>query len=183
MRLFIAIRPTSEVGLDDVRQRLVVVQPGARMVPKENLHLTMAFLGELAQECIQSLVGALDEALIGAKVFRLKLCGLGAFPSVSNPRVVWCGVEENVSLQTLHQSITAGLESVRVKTDEKAFHPHVTIARLRTGEGTERLRQLLHTDKTTPFEEWRCGGVQLMSSTPMPQGPQYQVLHRFAFKE
>lgn len=118
---------------EDAKDRLLAVQPptipGVRLIRRQELHLTLHFLGEVAAHD----EGRLREALSNVKAyaFPITIQGIGQFPPEGEPQVLWAGVETNPSLIALHHSIgTALAEAIRFQPEERPYSPHVTLARL-----------------------------------------------------
>lgn len=126
-RLFIAIDLPDDVKAE--LGRLRVELPGVRWVPPSQLHLTLAFLGDVPGERLAGLTGRL--AAIKASSFRLRLGGLGCFPHRRNPRVLWVGVEPEPLLVSLAQRVRDGLAECGIALEERPFAPHITLARIR----------------------------------------------------
>jgi 2'-5' RNA ligase len=101
----------------------------ARRVPREQLHLTLRFIGEADETMFQAIKGALSG--INGVSFSLTLKGVGHFPPGRHPRVLWIGMEESEPLRGLQQEVELALISVGVHPEERKFSPHITIARLR----------------------------------------------------
>jgi 2'-5' RNA ligase len=106
---------------------------GARWVPKENLHMTLAFLGRVEDERVGEISAAVAAALPGHVDFAVRLGELGAFPSVKRARVVWAGLDDPTGgLAGLADSVSGRLEPLGFPREARAFRPHVTLARLKT---------------------------------------------------
>lgn len=127
MRLFIAIELPDEVKrlLDRLRSDI----PGARWVPAEQLHLTLAFLGEVDEESMKRLTGEL--AGIQAPGFDLRFSGTGCFPDRRRPRVLWVGLQPEPLLSSLASLVRKAVLSCDIPQEERPFSAHVTLARLR----------------------------------------------------
>ncbi len=105
---------------------------GARWVPAENLHLTLAFLGRVEEERIGGVSAAIGAAVRDHVDFTVRLGELGAFPSVKRARVVWAGLDDPTGgLTGLADSIGDGLVPLGFPREARAFRPHMTIARLK----------------------------------------------------
>ncbi len=130
MRLFTALALP-----DPVAQSLLSMQagvPGARWQKREQLHLTLRFIGEVDGRD----AAAIDDALatISVPAFTLELKGVGSFGG-KIPRDLWAGVKPNEALNHLHRKIESALQRIGAETDRRKFTPHVTLARLK---GTPR---------------------------------------------
>jgi 2'-5' RNA ligase len=130
-RLFVAIRPPAFV-----RQLLRAAMggiSGARWQSDDQLHLTLRFIGEVDRH----LAGDIHAALGGVHhdSFELALNGIGHFDRRGFPDAVWAGVAPHEQVKALHKKVDAALLRVGVAPDERAFLPHITIARLNRGAG------------------------------------------------
>lgn len=127
-RLFVAIDPPDEVknALDGVVGRDL---PGARRVPREQLHLTLRFIGDADEQMFQAVKNEL--ARVRGAPFSLTIKGAGHFPPKREPRVLWVGMEESGLLRDLQKRIEQSLISAGIAADGRRFSPHITIARLR----------------------------------------------------
>ena len=134
IRCFIAI----EIP-EPIQNRLVRIQEMLRKqiqkaswVKPGNIHLTLKFLGDIAPDDLGSIGRALEAATNGHHSFSLQIGGVGAFPTLARPRVIWVGVKtgsERVS--SLAQDINSALNNRGFAVDTKKFNPHLTIGRLK----------------------------------------------------
>ncbi len=100
------------------------------MTPEHNLHLTLAFLGEIPEQNVPAADSALHGLSIGESSGSLELGEIGAFPRNGDPRVVWIGVTSGASLvEDLHGTIVSVLEERGLPFDGKPFKPHLTVGR------------------------------------------------------
>jgi len=174
VRLFIAVNLP-----DDLRGKLVSVQEklpkqGLKLVEPENLHMTLKFLGEVREDAVDEIGRAMAEAVAGQIPFEVEVAGLGAFPDLRRPRVVWAGVtrgrQEVVSLQA---KLEDALQPLRFQR-ERDFHPHVTLARVKQPAAARAIADLVHETKSTVFGSFVVREVDLMKSTLTPRGPIYE---------
>lgn len=130
MRLFIAINFN-----DSIKKKLQEIIEDLRRESKrgsfsriENLHLTLAFLGEIEEERVANLISIMDE--IAAEPFKLQLSHLGAFNRKgSSESLYWCGIKHNKVLYKVQEKLAAMLKENDFKLDYKPFRPHITLAR------------------------------------------------------
>lgn len=118
---------------EDVADRLLALQaklPGALWRPRENLHLTLSFFGDVAEPVADDLDAALDEAAARIPPFELSLKGAGAFGG-AEPHALWAGVAKSEPLERLAAACVKAARTVRVKPDGRKYAPHVTLAYLR----------------------------------------------------
>lgn len=133
MRLFVAVALAPDVARR-VAETLPDV-PGARRAPAEQLHLTLAFIGQVDAARLPDAGAALERAVRGHGPIDVALGRLGRFPDRGAPHTIWIGVERGAAeLSALAASVRAALAAVRVPFDAKPFRPHITVARLRDGD-------------------------------------------------
>jgi len=133
MRLFVAIELP-----DQLKARLAAMRTeiaGARWVAAEQLHLTLAFLGEVAQERLEALCATLAE--VRQAPFELHFDKLGCFSHHRNPRVLWIGFEQQPALLQLAEQINRAVISCGIPLEERPFNAHITLARLKQTAGGE----------------------------------------------
>lgn len=135
LRLFIAASLPSELitRLDrDILTAPELRKSGLRPVPAQNLHLTLHFIGETPETKLPEIDAALDRAVGGIAVFRVRLVGGGCFPNRRSPRVFWIGIDSEASqaLGSLAKTVKNELRKAGIGGDPKPFRPHLTIARV-----------------------------------------------------
>ncbi len=144
----------------------------------ENLHLTLKFLGEIEESRVEALSKAAGRAASDSRRFTLKLEGAGAFPRRGGPRVLWLGVADSSGgLARLQSRLEDECEREGFQREERPFHPHLTLARLRAPQGTRALAQL---HQETGFEplEFPITELVVMLSELGPGGSRYTPLSR-----
>lgn len=177
-RLFIALELP-----EDSREALAAVAtplPGARWLAAEQLHLTLAFLGNVDVETEQRLRHCL--ALIRVPSFGLRLHGVGVFGG-RRPTVIWAGVEpDHEGLLTLHRQVHRTLEAVPITVDAARFRPHITLARLKEVPH-HMLRPWLRTIQTRDFGVAGCRHFSLFASTLGPAGAVHDLVERYTLTD
>lgn len=184
IRTFIAVELPAEVrGLAArLQQTLAESGAGVRWVAKDNIHLTMKFLGEIEDVQVPAVCRAVQQVAASSCAFEVEISGVGAFPSGDRPRTLWVGVEGGTAeLVALHERLDAALAELGYRPEERRFSPHVTIGRLRNGRDARRLADVL-----AQKADWKAGEVQveelvIMASELTPQGPHYTVMGRSVF--
>ena len=126
-RLFVAIEISDPVK--DVLSRLQTGLKGAKWVSRENLHLTIRFLGDVSENEVEDIDAALRE--IRYKPFSLEFQGLDVFSSGERVRSLWIGISSKVEIAYLKKRVDGTLFRVGVRPDTRKYVPHVTLARLR----------------------------------------------------
>jgi len=134
MRLFVAVNlPAAEQGrIRDATERLRDTALPFRWIAPEALHLTLSFLGEVAEQRMDELMTALGAVAIRHNPFAIRLAGIGAFPGLRRPRVLWLGVADDGSLARLQSHTAAALEPLGFPREQRAYNPHLTLARARS---------------------------------------------------
>lgn len=136
VRVFIAVPLDPELrdAAAGLRRWLNSTADQLRWLPPGNLHLTLKFLGEIAEERLTKVAEAVREVARRSRRFTITLTGAGAFPSARRPQVVWVGVTEGSDpLVALARDLDAALHRVKFPRERRPFRPHLTVARARHG--------------------------------------------------
>ncbi|MGD6992600.1 RNA 2',3'-cyclic phosphodiesterase [Sutcliffiella horikoshii] len=110
--------------------------PFTRWVHPEDLHITLAFLGDLEEGQKEKLISLLSKVALNHQRFSLGLSELGTFGNPQSPRIFWYGIEKSMELNLLRNSVYDACEMVGLQLDSRPFHPHITIARKWKGPGS-----------------------------------------------
>jgi RNA 2',3'-cyclic 3'-phosphodiesterase len=184
--LFLAVPLSDSVRsrLEEAKAELRVAAPLATQSRLDAIHLTLHFLGQVDSSRVDHIAEGLARAIEPFASFELRVTGVGAFPSPARPRVLWAGVAGQDEGQLLRiQHATAGpLRSVGIEMEERAYKPHLTLARLRRdprpGERaslSEWMDRWLEKD----FGTFRVDAVHLMRSELSARPPRYSALKTF----
>lgn len=179
MRLFLAINLDDAVRRDvhHATATLRDAMPSAKWVEEHRLHLTLKFLGEQPEAAAARVAGAMTDVAVRHRELAVLLGGVGAFPNLRRPRVVWMGVAQEPRLELLHHDVEVACEALGHELDGRPFRPHLTLARLRDRPGEEEARALARAAKRIAFEE-EVGvrSIDLMSSEQTEAGPAYRLV-------
>ncbi len=184
VRTFIALDVPAELkGRIETLQGMLRGVRGARVAwtRSEGIHLTLKFLGDVPRDRIEAVVDAVGEATGGFDPIRLITTGLGSFPNLKRPRVLWLGVDGGERLLRLQARVEASLEGLGFPREGKRFHPHLTVGRVKALDRGSELMQLFtggEIDETV----WEAGEVRVMSSRLRPTSAEYSVLAVCPFK-
>jgi len=126
MRLFVGIAIPEDIG--EMLWSLTGGLPGAHWMPPETYHLTLRFLGEAGRPQAEELDAML--ATIQMPAFEIALAGIDYFGTASRPRVLWAGADPSLALHRLARRVNRAARQAEFPADNRAFTPHVTIARL-----------------------------------------------------
>jgi RNA 2',3'-cyclic 3'-phosphodiesterase len=181
VRLFVALTPPPEVqravweAFAPLRDRDWPVT----WVPPDGIHLTLKFLGDVADERLTELRAALADAVRGARVVTLAVSCAGACPDAHRPRVFWAGVLPDPAIELLADRAARAFGPLGFPPEGRAFRPHLTLGRVarraRPGDlaGAGPALAALRVDTAGLLE-----GVDLMHSVLRPGGAVYHQVHR-----
>ena len=184
-RLFIALELPEPLGrLIEAEQRaLEATHPPVKWVAAGGCHLTLQFLGEVETTRIDGLKAALREAGRGVAPFSIRLEGLGAFPSLRRPRVIWAGLEGELEpLARLQRRVIDATRPLGFQSETRPFQPHLTLGRVREGaarDAVARLGEAVGSRAFAPGEPWSVSTFALVRSELRPTGARYTVLEHF----
>jgi 2'-5' RNA ligase len=178
-RAFVAIAPPERV-LDAVGEAVsrVAVPDGWRWTPREQWHLTLLFLGAVADA--DAVVRALRGVCRGRSTFPLALGGAGAFPRARRAGVVWVGVDQGAEpLVSLADAVGEALAPIGHERDEARFHPHLTVARTRGRDQRDARALVAAMGDGRVGDPWTVDEVLLYESHTRPSGAEHAVVERF----
>ena len=173
VRAFVAV-PVPEPIAGELERFLDTLKPLARLrwVTRAQFHITLRFLGEQTRETIERVKKAL--APIRFDPFEVELSYIGAFPSMERPGVLWLsGKKGRGELTALAESVNEAIDTVGIPREDRAFKPHLTLAR---GDGVPLSPALVKALENTPALVWRCEGFVLMRSRLTPGGAIYSKI-------
>ena len=181
MRLFVAVNlpPTTRRAAWDAAAPLRAAGLPVRWVADGGLHITLKFLGDVAEERVGPIAAALAAAVAEVRGFDLALGGCGAFPDLHRPRVFWLGIEKHPALELLANDVERALAPLGFTSELRPFAPHLTLGR---AEKRARPADFAGLDKLAARVEFAdvmaVESVDLMRSELGQAGPTYTVLHR-----
>lgn len=173
MRTFVAVEINNDEVLESIKKIQSDLDLRAKPVALENIHFTLLFLGEISEQ----ISFKVQEALSSIKFieFNVEFQGIGAFPKVSQPRVIWVGIDEKGGEQlcNLASQVESALSPLGFQRD-KPFRSHVTIFRIKN-----KVRNI--SDKLTKFSSEKFGiqrvsEIKFKQSVLTPEGPNYSDL-------
>ena len=190
IRTFIAIELDESVkdGLTKLQKRLEGQAPrgSVRWVRPEGIHLTLKFLGDVPADQIEEITRALQKGCEGFAPFSLSCGGLGCFPNLKRPRVVWTGIQEETgTLAQLQRAIEEHVAPLGYPTEKRKFSPHLTLGRVqkRVSSGDlRRLGELVGASETGTLGQMEVRSVNLMRSDLRPSGAVYTRLAEVELK-
>lgn len=185
MRLFVAVSPGVDVvrRIDHVVQAIRGKAPSAKWVKPDNLHLTLAFLGERPESDVPSLSEALSRVAASHAPFDLHFQGGGGFGRPSRPRVLWIGCEgDTESLSSLQRDVGEALSPLGFVPERRDFAAHLTLARARDQAGDPALFRCVESLEREDFGAVRVDHLTLFESRLSPAGATYVAVYKATLK-
>ena len=172
MRTFVAIEVSNKDVLNSIHKIQAELNIKAKPVELHNMHFTVQFLGEVSDEMVKKISGALSS--LEFSPFSISFAGVGVFPNLNFPRVIWIGTNEGVNeLEKLAEMIRSKLSQLGFSPDKK-FKPHVTIFRVKNK--IEDISSKLEKFSSYYFGEQTVSEIKLKKSELTPNGPIYTDL-------
>jgi 2'-5' RNA ligase len=186
MRSFIAIEVPEAIkeGLARVQVRLKNAGVDASWSRPEGVHLTLKFLGEVGEERVPEIMGALARALSGAERFRLCGEGVGTFPNPASARVVWLGLAGDVkALAALQAAVEQAVSGLGMERDDRPYTPHLTLGRIKLIRNRPAWLEGLAGVRDCRLPGFEVAAVSLIESQLSPSGAVYRERGRLALKD
>lgn len=182
VRAFVAVAVPAVKPLTGVLEELRRLGRAVRPVPPGDWHVTLKFLGDVPAADVAALAAALRAAAAPVVRARCTLKGLGVFPSLRRPSVVWAGLTGAGVLGELATRVEAACEPLGFPREARPFHPHLTLARIKS-RPPAALADLLAEHEQTEFGEWDATAAVLFESVLERTGPRYVPLATFPLAE
>jgi 2'-5' RNA ligase len=179
IRSFLAIELPKPVlrKIEEVQGDLRLTHADVRWVNPEKIHLTLKFFGNIEESRIDAIFKSIEEPIRNTPPFSLKVRGVGAFPQLKNPRVIWMGlVNGKEVLASLQKQIEIQLGEIGFQPEDRPFHPHLTLGRMRSSRGKEELVGGMEKHREEEFGDFQIERVVLFKSDLRPTGPIYTPL-------
>ena len=180
-RLFIAldVTPAVQRKLHAAAAALPAGDSKINFVAAENIHLTLHFLGEVADDRLMDVHRAVEAAAGQVGPFELAVTGLRAVPAQGRLRMIWAGVTEPTGrLAALHGLLGDGLYEAGFEADHRRFNPHITLARVGATSEGEAIRQAVAADEGRLFGTCQTDEIVVYSSQLTKKGPIYEAMGR-----
>ncbi|MFH0763824.1 MAG: RNA 2',3'-cyclic phosphodiesterase [Candidatus Omnitrophota bacterium] len=184
MRTFIAIELSDEIKdtLAQIQSHLKYAGADVKWVEKDNIHLTLKFLGEIDEKKCEKVKAVLDEIAKSVKPFEISIKDIGAFPKMEFPRVIWVGLDKGAKESTeLAAKVDESLSKLGFDRGTRPFAAHLTVGRVRSPKNKEALKEKIMGcgERVTGNEE--ISSVILFQSTLTPAGSIYTKLYEAKF--
>ncbi len=179
IRTFIAIELN-----EGVRAELAILQAtlkksdaDVKWVAPQVIHLTLKFLGNIDDKVVKEVQNILSDIVKNFKPFSLSFKEMGAFPKLDYPRVIWVEVDEGKDIiSQLAKELEDKLEAINIPKEDREFHPHITLGRVKTSKNKDKLRVIIETTKFEPSSKIAVDHLTLFKSQLTPQGSVYTPL-------
>jgi RNA 2',3'-cyclic 3'-phosphodiesterase len=189
LRAFIAVEIPSEIQLN-VHKETSNFRKGidslVRWVPSHNMHLTLKFLGDVSPKNVEFLVQMLRSEAGNIPCFDLHLAGLGSFPNLKRPRVLYVGIQAPAALGALQHGIESASHRLGYESEERPFSAHLTLGRVRqniTALEQQKIRRTLEGIQVDLFGTARVDSVHLYKSELNPGGSVYTRIYSAPLKK
>jgi len=183
MRAFISVDIGALPGIVTILDELKNTNADLKIVKPENVHLTLKFLGEIDEKMVDRIAGVMEESVKEVPPFRIKLRGVGVFPSMDYMRVVWIGLKDAEKLGIIAEQLENGLAAFGFKKEKRRFSPHVTVGRVKSPRNKNMLQNFLKENASKEFGEINVKSIKLKKSVLTSKGPEYSTVKEVPFQK
>ncbi|MFN3491284.1 MAG: RNA 2',3'-cyclic phosphodiesterase, partial [Anaerolineales bacterium] len=183
IRAFIALdlpQPIQDsIEKESSRLQKILGQKTIRWTPIQNMHLTLKFLGNIPNTHVDFLKQMLTQTADSHSAFDLQIGGLGSFPSLKLPRVLWLGVQSSAGLMAAQKNIEEAVNKLGYEKEARAFSPHLTLGRVKQNipqPDLQKIRNTLQTFQLSKIPSARVDSVHLYQSELNSEGSIYTKL-------
>ena len=179
IRSFLAIELPKLIlkKIEEVQRDLRSTRADVRWVNPEKIHLTLKFFGNIEESRIDPIFKSIEEPIRNTPPYSIEVKGVGAFPQLRNPRVIWIGLVNGKEILTSFQKqIETQLEKIGFQTENRPFHPHLTLGRMKSSRGKEEMVGRMEKHREEEFGDFQVERVILFKSDLKPSGPVYTLL-------
>ena len=178
IRAFIAFPVPAETraAFASIQSELKASGADVKWDAPEKFHVTMKFLGDVEEPELNLLRRDLIESLGKLSGFELLYSGVGGFPDTDHPRVVWIGAEKNETILQVHREIERAAEVHGFPREDRSFHVHITLGRVKGSRNLDRLTARLKSVTFKPLLV-HCAEVHIIRSELKPSGSVYTLLN------
>jgi 2'-5' RNA ligase len=177
IRSFIAVdlSPPVRAAMGRLLDQFRRLKCDIRWVRAEGMHVTLKFLGWVDPARLEQIHPVLAAAIDNQPALPMRVRGLGAFPSLRRPRVLWVGLESD-GLAELAARVEAAMSGLGFEAEKRAFNPHTTLGRVNGLRGWSRVEELFKAHLSDDFGECSVDAVTIYRSTLRPDGAVYTSL-------
>jgi len=179
LRTFLAAKIEPTPGLRRLHARLGDLGDRFRPVALDNLHVTLKFLGDTRKPHIADICAAAAPIVERQAAILVRLSGIGAFPNVRRPSVVWLGLGDATTLSEIAGELDRAMTALGFAAEARPFQPHLTLLRIKS-RPPEELFSLLAEESAAEYGIVPVDAIELFQSELTPRGSQYTRLAKFA---
>lgn len=174
MRLFLGLPIPAELANTLARTARTLNLPNARVLPPENLHVTLSFLGQVGQAKLPAILRELDGLQVEPVL--LRFTSIDLFPRAG---ILFAEIDPTLRLLSLQRQVVARMARCGFPPDDRPYHPHVTLARLRSPTPLSSKQTIL---PSAAQEQFTADVVNLYQSRTLPTGAHYEILAQIGAK-
>lgn len=185
MRIFIGIKLDDAV-LDSIEKFLKPFKKIAsplKWTTRENLHVTLKFIGEVPTEKYKQIEALLAEADFNTGAIDLNITGCGKFGRGPDLNIFWVGLEKNNKLEEMFNRIENTLKKAGIPKEDRQFKPHITVARNKKTFNFKSFFELIEQNSSRLITGTTVTRFQLFESRLTPEGPIYTILKEISLNE
>ncbi len=181
IRSFLAFELPPAIKNEVARISVEVKKTGldAGWVKPDNIHLTIVFMGDVNEKAIPEIISSIDNSVSKHKPFNITLGGMGLFPDIKRPRVLWLGLNGEVErLGALRDDLQKPLEAYGIEQEKRAFRPHLTLGRFRKQvKDRDTLKKVIDEYRDILEPDGVLNELILFKSELKPGGSVYTRIH------
>lgn len=179
MRVFVSIEISNDEVINSIKNFQKLIKINAKPTELKNLHFTLQFLGEVSEQIIDKIIQSLNT--IKFSKFDISLKGIGVFPKLKSPKIIWIGTDEKSGkiMIELSKKVEKALEPLGFSTD-KPFKPHITVFRIKKKIGD--ITEEMENHKNVNFGMQEITSIKLKKSELTLNGPVYSDLMEIKIK-
>lgn len=181
MRTFVSIEIPDDIKerIEKLVNKLKRMLTPIRWVEQKNLHVTLKFIGWVKDEKVPPLIECIKGCAGKFGSFDLSFSGLGVFPSVKRPRVIWIGTGTGADkVKKLGECMESEMAKEGIREEEREFSPHLTIGRIKEKIDVGALNDFIEKNKNIEFGKFTVDHVSMMKSTLRRSGPIYEEIEQ-----
>ncbi|HDI78196.1 MAG TPA: RNA 2',3'-cyclic phosphodiesterase [Desulfobacteraceae bacterium] len=153
-----------------------------RWVKRENMHLTVLFLGNISEETIPAMAQDISDICKRFSPFIVRMEGVGCFPNLRNPKVIWVGIDGEIErMAKFHESLIMNLSKYGIKQENRTYRPHLTLGRVKGNSNIkDRMVGMISKGRDITDKEFILQELVLFKSDLRPRGPLYTKLNSWS---
>jgi RNA 2',3'-cyclic 3'-phosphodiesterase len=185
IRAFFAVNTSFEnqMKISEVQSRFKEIRSDVKWDTKDKFHITLKFLGDIEESALKEMTDNVKTELVNFNQFKITYKGVGAFPNLKFPRIIWIGCEsENDRINKLSKIIDDIAFNYNFEKEKKKFHPHITLGRVKGERGIQEIITLLNENRFDEFTG-NIESIEVMQSTLLSSGSIYKIIDKISLKK